>query len=116
MSDKTADAAAPPPKSKKLLLIVAVVVLLLAMVGAGAYVYISKQRAALEGDEEPAVTKVEAKGPPVYLPLDNLVVNLGLDARRQFPSWSFQFCACWQPVSAWIRLSGGMLAERMQPR
>ena len=76
MSDKTADAAAPPPKSKKLLLIVAVVVLLLAMVGAGAYVYISKQRAALEGDEEPAVTKVEAKGPPVYLPLDNLVVNL----------------------------------------
>lgn len=77
MSDKTADAAAPPPpKSKKLLLIVVAVLLLLGMVGAGAYIYVSKQRAALEGDEEPVAAKVEAKGPPVYLPLDNLVVNL----------------------------------------
>ena len=76
MSDKPADAAAPPPKSKKLLLIVGVVVLLLALAAAGGWFYISKQRAALDGEEEPAVAKVEAKGPPVYLPLDNLVVNL----------------------------------------
>ena len=76
MSDKPADAAAPPPKSKKLLLIVGVVVLLLALAAAGGWFYISKQRAALDGEEEPAVAKVAAKGPPVYLPLDNLVVNL----------------------------------------
>lgn len=76
MSDKPADAAAPPPKSKKLLLVLGVVVLLLAMAAAGAYMVISKQRAALEGDDEPVASKVEAKGPPVYLPLDNLVVNL----------------------------------------
>lgn len=76
MSDKPADATAPPPKSKKLLLVVGVVVLLLAISAAGGWFYISKQRAALEGDEEPAVAKVESKGPPVYLPLDNLVVNL----------------------------------------
>ena len=77
MSDKPADAAAaPPPKSKKLLLIVGVVVLLLAFAAAGGWFYVSKQRAALDGEEEPAVAKVAAKGPPVYLPLDNLVVNL----------------------------------------
>ena len=76
MSDKPADAAAPPPKSRKLLLIVGVLVLLLALAAAGGWFYVSKQRAALEGEEEPAVVKVEAKGPPVYLPLDNLVVNL----------------------------------------
>ena len=77
MSDKPADATPPPPaKSKKLLLVVGVLVLLLVAVAAGGWFYVSKQRAALEAGDEPAVAKVEAKGPPVYLPLDNLVVNL----------------------------------------
>ena len=76
MSDKPAEAAAPPPKSKKLLVVVVVAVLLLALAAAGAYFYVSKQRAALDAEEEPVATKVADKGPPVYLPLDNLVVNL----------------------------------------
>ena len=88
MSDKPADAAAPPPKSKKLLLIVGVVVLLLALAAAGGWFYVNKQRAALDAEEEPAVAKMAAKGPPVYLPLDNLVVNLadpGSDSPRASP-------------------------------
>lgn len=75
MADKPADAA--PPKSKKLLLIVGVLVVVLALAGGGAFFFISKQRAAAadEGDHEP-VAHAEAGGPPTYLPLDNMVVNL----------------------------------------
>lgn len=77
MSDKPADAAPAPPKSKKLLLIVGVLVLVLALAGAGGWFYLSKQRAAaLDGEEEEVAAKVQAKGPPTYLPLDNMVVNL----------------------------------------
>ena len=77
MSDKPAEASAAPPKSKKLLLLVGIAVVILALAGGGAWFYVSKQRAAaLEaGDDEP-VAKAEAKGPPTYLPLDNMVVNL----------------------------------------
>ncbi|MBP6849993.1 MAG: flagellar basal body-associated FliL family protein [Rhodoferax sp.] len=75
MADKPADAA--PPKSKKLLLIVGVLVVVLALAGGGAFFFISKQRAAAadEGEHE-AVVHAEAGGPPTYLPLDNMVVNL----------------------------------------
>lgn len=75
MSDQPAEAAAPP-KSKKLLLIIVAAVLVLALAAAGGWFYISKQRAALEGDEEAAPAKHEAHGPPVYLPMDSMVVNL----------------------------------------
>jgi len=75
VADKPADAA--PPKSKKLLLIVGVLVVVLALAGGGAFFFISKQRAAAadEGEQE-AVVHAEAGGPPTYLPLDNMVVNL----------------------------------------
>lgn len=77
MSEKPAEAAAAAPKSKKMLLIVGVVVLVLGLAAGGGWFYVSKQRAAaLDGEEEEVVTKVEAKGPPTYLPLDNMVVNL----------------------------------------
>lgn len=77
MSDKPAEAAAAPPKSKKLLIILAVLLVVLALAAGGAWFYISKQRAAaLEGEEEAPVAKVERSGPPTYLPLDNMVVNL----------------------------------------
>ena len=79
MSTKPAEAAAAPPKSKKLLLIVVALVLVVVLAGIGAFVYVSKQRAAAAFDdqEQPqaAVHKAPA-GPPVYLPLDNMVVNL----------------------------------------
>ena len=76
MADKPADAA--PPKSKKLLLIVGLLVVVLALAGGGAWFFISKQRAAAaeDGDSEPVAHAAPVGGPPTYLPLDNMVVNL----------------------------------------
>ncbi len=83
-----ADAAKPPPKSKKKLIIIIAAVLLLALGGGGAFLYISKQKAAAaalaeeEGGEPAAHAPAAAaahgadKTPPVYLPMDNMVVNL----------------------------------------
>jgi flagellar FliL protein len=71
-------AAAAPPKSKKLLLVVVALVLFVVLAVLGTIMYVNKQRAAAEfGDEEarPVVKHVQA-GPPTYLPLDNMVVNL----------------------------------------
>lgn len=69
-----------PAKSKKLLLIVIGAVLLLAIAGGGAFFYISKQRAAAAEEGEDAASAKQAsskpRAPPVYLPLDNMVVNL----------------------------------------
>ncbi|WP_371736874.1 flagellar basal body-associated FliL family protein [Rhodoferax sp. U11-2br] len=76
--------AAKPAKSKKMLIIIIGVVLLLVLGGGGAFFMISKQRAAAAADEEggaepaahaPAAHDA-AKTPPVYLPMDNMVVNL----------------------------------------
>lgn len=80
MATKTAEAAAvvAPAKSKKLLLIVLAAVLFVVLAGLGTVLYVNKQRAAAElGDEEarPVAGKAEV-GPPTYLPLDNMVVNL----------------------------------------
>lgn len=75
---------AKPAKSKKMLIIILGVVLLLVLGGGGAFLYISKQRAAAAAAEEdggepaahaPAAHDA-AKVPPVYLPMDNMVVNL----------------------------------------
>lgn len=73
-ADATAKAAAP--KSKKMLVIVGAV-LVLALGGGGAFYFMSKNSAA-EGDASHAVASKPAapKTPPVYLPLDNMVVNL----------------------------------------
>ncbi len=86
MSDKpeAAEEAKAPAKSKKMLIIIlAVVLIVLAVGGGGAYFYISKQRAAAAAaeDGEDASTSKAAdhgsiKSPPVYLPLDSMVVNL----------------------------------------
>lgn len=80
MATKTPDAeAAPqPPKSKKMLILVVVGVLVLALAGVAAWIIISKQKAAEldEEEEEPVAAVVEHQGPPTYLPLDNMVVNL----------------------------------------
>ena len=77
--------AAKPAKSKKMLIIIIGVVLLLVLGGGGAFVVISKQRAAAAAADEEGGTEQAAhapaahdaeKTPPVYLPMDNLVVNL----------------------------------------
>ena len=81
-----ADVAKPPPKSKKMLIIIIGVVLLLVLSGGGAFLYISKQKAAAAAEEDggesaaahapAAAAHGGAKTPPVYLPMDNMVVNL----------------------------------------
>ena len=79
MATKSPDAeAAPPPKSKKMLLMVVIGVVVLALVAAGGWIYLTKKNAAaLDGEEEEEVAAVvEPTGPPTYLPLDNMVVNL----------------------------------------
>ena len=79
MATKPAEAAAAPPRSKKTLVIVLMVVLVLGLAGIGAFVFVSKQRAAAAFDDQgqPAAAQHAAPtGPPVYLPLDNMVVNL----------------------------------------
>ena len=87
---EAAEAGKPPGKSKKMLFIIIGVVLLLVLGGGGAFIFISKQRAAAaaaaeEGGEAPAaahapvaapVAHNDPKTPPVYLPMDNMVVNL----------------------------------------
>lgn len=68
-----------PAKGKKMLIIIVAVVLLVVLAAGLAFYFISKQRAAaLEGAEGAPAAAAHAapKGPPVYLPLDNMVVNL----------------------------------------
>jgi flagellar FliL protein len=90
--NEEAEDAKPAPKGKKkLIIIIAAVVLLLVLGGGGAFWYISKQKAAAaalaaeeEGGDGAAATHAPAaadahgdkKAPPVYLPMDNMVVNL----------------------------------------
>ncbi len=79
---ESSDSGKAPAKSKKMLIIIVGVVLLLVLGGGGAFFYISKQRAAAEegvDEAEGASTKAAhatSQTPPVYLPLDNMVVNL----------------------------------------
>jgi len=71
----TADKA--PAKSNKMLVIIIAAVVVLALGGGGAFFYISKQRAAAEDEEEPSkVAQYDPSIKPVYLPIDNMVVNL----------------------------------------
>jgi flagellar FliL protein len=70
-----------PAKSKKMLIIIAAVVVL-ALGGGGAFFFMKKSQSAdEEGGDAPPPKKAAAhaagpKTPPVYLPLDNMVVNL----------------------------------------
>lgn len=79
---EAADPATPPAKSKKMLIIILVAVLLLVLGGGGAFFFISKQHSAEEGEESApapapkAVAHAAPKTPPVYLPMDPMVVNL----------------------------------------
>lgn len=82
MATKNPDTeAAAPPKGKKKLMLMLAVVLVLVLVGGGGWIYMAKKNAAAleeDGEEEVAAASHghEASGPPTYLPLDNMVVNL----------------------------------------
>jgi len=85
-TDPEAEAGKPAGKSKKkLIIIIAAVLLVVLLAGGGVLFYLSKQRAAAaaaaeEAGGEPAAPAAAAhsaqKTPPVYLPMDNMVVNL----------------------------------------
>ena len=62
------------PKSKKMLVIVAGLVVIIALAGGGAWFFMSKKAAANEDAEE--TSHVAPKGPPTFLPLDSMVINL----------------------------------------
>lgn len=86
---KGADAAAadaPVKKSKMKLVIIAVVVLLLAGGGGAWYFLKMKAQKEAEAEEEaPAkVAKADSSKPPVFLPLDQFVVNLSAGESSQF--------------------------------
>jgi len=75
------DAAPAPAKSKKMLIIIVAAVVLLAIAGGGAFFMMKKKAAAEEEDGAEAPKAAAAahdkhKAPPVYLPMDNMVVNL----------------------------------------
>ena len=63
-----------PPKSKKLMLLGGIVLLVLLLAGGAAWYFLSKKSAADQDVEE--VVHVAPKGPPTFLPLDNMIVNL----------------------------------------
>ncbi|MFN4003856.1 MAG: flagellar basal body-associated protein FliL [Hylemonella sp.] len=71
-----ADAGAAPPKSKKMLLIIVVAVVVLALAGVAGWLFLGKKHAADAEEDEEEVVAVQPQGPPVYLPLEHMVVNL----------------------------------------
>lgn len=78
---EASDAAPAPAKSKKMLIIIVAAVLVLAIGGGGAFFVLKKKAASEEEDGADAPTAAASahdkhKAPPVYLPMDNMVVNL----------------------------------------
>lgn len=83
MAEPVANAAPIRRPRKKILIVGAVVLALVLALGAGTVVFLKQRaaRAAAAADEEVAAEQagsshVDAKGVPVYLPLDPFVVNL----------------------------------------
>lgn len=80
---EVAESSPAPAKSKKMLIIVSALALVLVLASIGTYIFISKRNAAAaaaeDGDEASvshAASHDKSKAPPVYLPLDPMVVNL----------------------------------------
>ena len=82
-----ADATAPKPKGKKMIVIIVAVVLILVLGGAGWFFFLRHSASAEDGEEAaPAAAHSEAKHgtPPVFLPMDNMVVNLADPGGEKF--------------------------------
>ena len=71
------EVAPAPAKSKKMLLIIVAAVVVLGLAGGAGWFFLGKKTAAPDAEEDVAEVVHEApRGPPTYLPLDNMVVNL----------------------------------------
>ena len=68
------DVPVKKPVKKKKLWGIGILVLLLVALGGGAWFFVAQQRAVAVGDESAQLVKPQ--GPPTFLPLDNMVVNL----------------------------------------
>ncbi|WP_027997017.1 flagellar basal body-associated FliL family protein [Simplicispira psychrophila] len=79
-----ADAAPKPAKSKKLLIIGAVVVLLLVIAGSAAAWVISSRHAADEEGQDSGAKSSASAAAPIFLPLENMVVNLADPGGERF--------------------------------
>ncbi len=74
---ETVEAVKPSRISKKLLLIILGAVVTLTLAGGAAWYFLFARYAIVEeGDTEEVVQKVVNKGPPSFLPLDSMVMNL----------------------------------------
>lgn len=80
------EAPAAKPKGKKMMIIVIVLVLVLVIVGGlGAFLLMKRGHAAdEEGGAAEAPVKAAPKGPPTFLPFDNMVVNLADPGGNRF--------------------------------
>lgn len=78
-----AETAKKPARSKKLLVIIGVVVALLVLAGAGTLWFLKSRAQAADGEEAPAKA-AEPAAPPVFLPMDMLVVNLADNGGERF--------------------------------
>jgi flagellar protein FliL len=77
-TEKAAEGDAPKPKSKKMLFIIIGLVLVLAIGGGAAFMLLGKKKPPADGEEMAVAEEVQAtpKGPPTFLPIDTMVVNL----------------------------------------
>nr|WP_315190811.1 flagellar basal body-associated FliL family protein [uncultured Albidiferax sp.] len=73
-----ADASAPPKAKGKKMLVIIVAVVLLLVLGGGGWFFFLRHPAGEEGEEGAPAAHASAKPttPPVFLPMDNMVVNL----------------------------------------
>lgn len=78
-----AETAKKPARSKKLLIIIGVVVALLVLAGAGTLWFLKSRAQVADGEEAPAKA-AESAAPPVFLPMDMLVVNLADNGGERF--------------------------------
>lgn len=86
MSAPAAAEASTPPKAKgkKMLVIIIAVVLLLVAGGAGWFFFLRHPPAEDGEDAAPAAHSAKPSAPPVFLPMDNMVVNLADEGGEKF--------------------------------
>jgi flagellar FliL protein len=81
-----ADAPASKPKGKKMIVIIVAVVLLLVLGGGGWFFFLRHPATTEDGEDAAPAAHAEAKHgtPPVFLPMDNMVVNLADPGGEKF--------------------------------
>lgn len=76
----------PKPKGKKMIVIIVAVVLILLLAGGGWFFFLRHPASTEDGEDAAPAARAEVKHgvPPVFLPLDNMVVNLADPGGEKF--------------------------------